>query len=167
MTATKNSPKKEPKSEANMEPSGFLVKLKKVCKKCSPASIAVYFRNARRLYRLIKEDATEPPASKGWLSNPKLFTEYRKLPLKVRRHLSVAGVKASQALGVKPEKWQVEMLSDAAKYEQQRNKNEISDLERRKWPKDGVKSLKKASSEQLKRIRFLVKEKPSLATLYK
>ena len=122
---TKSSPKKDTKSEANTAPSGFLAKLKKVCKKCSPASIAVYFRNARRLYRLIAEDATEPPVSKGWLTNPKLFTEYRKLPLNVRRHLSVAGVKASQALGVKPEKWQVEMLSDAAKYQQRRDKKEI------------------------------------------
>lgn len=164
---TKTSPKKEEKSSANTGHADFLTKLKKVCKKCSAASIAVYLRNVKRLYRLINKDAKEIPTSKAWLSNPKLFTAYKKLALKVRRHLSVAAVKSSQALGVKPEKWQVEMLKDAAEYERQRNKNELSPEERKKWPKQGVKSLRKASSEQLKRIRFLLKEKPSLAILYK
>ena len=124
-------------------------------------------RSIRRLYRLIKPDSIEIPVTTSWLSNTALFTAYRKLPLKSRRHLSVGAVKACQALSVKPEKWQVEMLKDASLHEQQRNKNELSDTERAKWPKHGIKSLKQASSEQLKRIRFLLKEKPSLATLYK
>lgn len=165
--ATKNSPKKEEKSEQNTEPVVFLKKLKTVCSKCSQASIAVYMRNIRRLYRLINKDATVIPVSKGWLSNPKLFTAYNKLPLKSRRHISIAAVKACQALGAKPEKWQVEMLKDASAYERLRGKNEMSPVERAKWPKDGVKSLRKASSEQLKRIRFILKEEPSLSTLYK
>ena len=162
-----SSPKKKEKSEAGTAPAGFLAKLKKSCKNCSAASIAVYFRNARRLYKLINKDATEPPVSKGWLANPKMFAAYRKLPLKARRHISIAAVKACKALGVKPEKWQVEMLKDASLYERQRNKNEITEEERAKWPKHGIKSLKRASSEQLKRIRFLLKEKPSMSTLYK
>ena len=52
----------------------------------------------------------------AWLKKKETFDKYSKLPLKTRRHLSVAAVKASHAYGIKPEKWETAMYKDASKY---------------------------------------------------
>ena len=51
----------------------FLGKLKKVCTKCSAASIKVYERNVRRLYNLTNtdEEKKEVPVTGKWLSEQK------------------------------------------------------------------------------------------------
>jgi hypothetical protein len=59
------------------------------------------------------------------------------------------------------------MLEDASKHEAHRSKNQMSETEKRLWPKGGYKAIKKASSELLKRIKHGLKEEPSLANLYK
>ena len=96
-----------------------------------------------------------------------LFEKYEKLPLKTKRHLSVAAVKAVKALGTKSEKWEKNMYQDALKYQTQRNKNVKSDTEKSLWPKKGYAAVLSASREQWKRIKHIVANEPTLSGLYK
>ena len=61
--------------------SSFLSKLKSTCENCKPASILVYFRNVKRLYRLI-EDEGEIPVTGTWLGGKELLEKYKKLEAK-------------------------------------------------------------------------------------
>jgi hypothetical protein len=144
----------------------FLKKLKAICKNCTKESILVYFRNVKRLYKLIDDDG-EIPATGAWLSKKILFEKYEKLPLKTKRHLSVAAVKAVKALGQKSDKWEKNMYQDALKYQSLRNKNQKSENEKALWPKKGYKSVKLAAAEQWKRIKHTIKNEPTLSGLYK
>ena len=58
------------------------------------------------------------------------------------------------------------MFRDQSEYTAQRNKNERSESEIKKWPKHGFKAVKKAAREQRKRITYLLKEDPSLKNMY-
>ena len=128
----------------------------------------VYFRNARRLYRLIDEDG-DIPNTGDWLGKKSLIEKYKKLPLHIRRHLSVAAVKSSKAYKRNTDAWSVKMYKDANAYERQRSKNKRSEKETKAWPKGGFKAVKKAAAEQWKRVKVLLQRdtKPNLATLYK
>jgi hypothetical protein len=159
----KNEEKKE--SSTDKKHSGFLGKLKAKCKNCTSGSIKVYMRNIRRLFRLTEEGPV--PLTHTWLKKKETFDKYSKLPLKTRRHLSVAAVKASQAYGIKPEKWETSMYKDASKYQVERNKNKKSDTEKALWPKKGYAALKDAAKEQWKRIKHVLADEPSLPALYK
>ena len=146
----------------------FLSKLKGVCENCTKQTVLVYFRNVRRLYRLVESDKDkEVPLSGDWLGKKELFEKYAKQPLKVRRHLSSAAVKASKAYKKNSEKWEVKMYKDASLYERQRSKNKRSDKEKEAWPKGGMASIRRASREQWKRVKVLLHEEPNLKVLYK
>jgi len=147
------------------EESKFLKKLKATCKKCTPASIKVYTRSIKRLYNL--EFEGEVPATGSWLNNKKLVKKYEDLALNIRRHLSVAGLKACLAYKTKDDAWRIRMMSDSMKYSNQREKNEKSEKEEKLWPKGGYAAIKKASSELLKRIKHQLKEEPNLAIMYR
>ena len=162
----KRTKKKEDAKEKKKKPSGFVSKLRAKCKNCTSETIKVYSRNARRLYRLTNEEG-EVPSTSAWLKEKKLFEAYKKLPLKTRRHLSVAAVKVQQAVGGDGDRWQLAMLKDAHQYQLQRSKNQKSDVEKERWPKGGYLAVKKASQEQLKRIRHIISEKPTLSGLYR
>jgi len=155
---TPKAAKVDPKTE------GFEKKLRKKCPKCSDASIKVYLRNAKRLWKLVGEG--EIPANGAWLSNEKLFSKFKGLTAAQKRSLSVAGVKASQAYGLNVERWNTLMYKTQNQYIETRNKNVKSDVEKEKWPKGGFASLKKAAVEMKKRIRHVIRDKPTLQGLY-
>lgn len=128
----------------------------------------VYWRNIKRLYRLT-HDNDEVPLNAKWLASDALFAKYKKLPLKQRRHLSVAGIKVLQVLGVKNDesRWRIAMLEDANNHQVERAKNKKTKKEANDWPKGGLKSISKASKEVLKRLKHKLAEEPNVATLYK
>ena len=59
------------------------------------------------------------------------------------------------------------MYKSQSEYTDQRNKNEKSDKEKNIWPKDGFKSIKKAATEQKRRIRHILKDDPTISGLYR
>ena len=160
---TKAVPKKEEK-DTEKDGNGFLKKLKSKCTNCSPASIKVYVAAIKRLHRLVGDGNI--PATGAWLNKKELMEKYDRLPLSKRRHLSLAAVKAGQAYGHKEDKWNTKMFRDQSQYTAQRNKNERSDIEIKKWPKQGFRAVKKAAREQRKRITFQLREEPSLKNMY-
>ena len=168
MTKKTSKEGKEDSKSTDKSPSKFLTKLKNTCKNCAKASIQVYFRNTRRLFRLINEDGPIPDTG-DWLGKKILMEKYKKLPLNIRRHLSTAAVKACKAYKRSPDKWSVEMYKAANQYERKRNENKRTDKESKAWPKGGIKAVKRASKEQWKRVKVLLKSdaEPNLKTLYK
>ena len=120
----------------------------------------MYFRNVRRLHRLTDE-TNAIPTSAGWLSKEELMTKFKKLPLTQRRTLSVAAVKAGQVYGKNNEKWVSQMYKSQSEYTDQRDKNEKTDKEKKLWPKGGFASIKKAATEQKRRIRHVLTGEPS------
>ena len=147
--------------------AGFLKLLKAVCTKCKKSSLLVYHQNIKRLYRLIKPDATEVPTTKTWLNSDALWKKYKAKPVNIRRHLALAGVKASQAFKMKPEnKWFADMIKTQSEYQKQRDKNEPSEKEKKLIPKNGLKAIKKAAVELKKRIKFVLQKEPTKSGLY-
>ena len=144
----------------------FLSKLEKVCKKCSNATKKVYMQNIRRLYRFVDEQGEIPSDSK-WLEDDRVIKKYKALPFNIRRSLSVAGLKASQAYAIDTSKWYKRMLADQELYRQNRMKNKRTDSENEKMLEGGTKELKKISSEYKRQINRVLKEPPNLKTLYK
>jgi len=153
------------------KPNAFLKKLKLSCKNCSEASIKVYLRNISRLFNLGKETKEEIPMNGNWLKRESVHKKYMTIDVNKRRHLSIAAVKACQAYNFQDKpvgnRWQLAMLSDASKYSAQRAKNKKSDTEEKLWPAGGYGSVKKASSELLKRLKHQLKEEPNVKTLYR
>ena len=151
--------------------SPFYKKLKSKCKNCTENSTKVYLRNITRLFNLSNDKVKELPVTGGWLKKKELFEAYNKIPVNKRRHLSIAAVKAVQALDLEDDavgkKWKLAMLEDANKYQAHRQKNQKSETEEKLWPKGGYLAIKKASSELLKRIKHFIKDKPTLANLYR
>ena len=144
----------------------MLAKLRLVCKKCSDESIKVYFRNIKRLYKLISDG--DVPDSAAWLKKDELINKYKKLTLPQRRHLSISAVKIAQAYKNEAlaDKWSVFMYKDSAEYNQKRSLNKITDDEKKRWPTGGYPRLKKASTEFKRRIAKVFRTEPSLKNLY-
>ena len=145
-------------------------KLKKVCKKCTVDTIKTYVRNVKRLYKLTHDD-TEVALNSKWL-NDSLLKKLKEQPLNVRRHLSIAAVKFAKAIKAKEsiiDRFSEQMVSDANKYKENRKKNEWSEKELKSKPKGGMKAIKKASTEIMKKVRRLMnnEKEPNLKTLYK
>ena len=164
MTTTSNKDKED--GSKGKTPENFIKKLKSVCTNCTTASMMVYFRNIRRLYRLI-EPEKDIPLTGNWLGKKELIEKYKKQPLNVRRHLATAAVKASKAYKRNSDKWEVLMYKAASQYERQRGKNKRTEKEKAAWPKGGLKAVKKASTEMWKRVKLLLSKEPNLKTLYK
>ena len=150
------------------KPSKFLTKLKSACQNCTKETVMVYFRNVRRLFQLIENDKNIP-ATGDWLNKKNLKEKFKKLPLKVRRHLSVAAVKAAGVYKQNADAWRVQMYKDASAYERRRGQNQRTDKESKAWPKGGFSAVKRASTEQWKRVKVLLRQddEPNLKTLYK
>ena len=125
--------------------------LKKACKHCKPQSIKKYERDISRLFKLL--DLEKLPEKGTWLKSEKLFKKYKALPLNKRRALSVGALKASQAYGVKNEKWLAAMVADVNEYKAQRGKQKLTDAEKSKIPDQGFKALKKISTEFKRSIK--------------
>ena len=79
MTTTSKKDKEEDGSKGKT-PENFIKKLKSVCTNCTTASMMVYFRNIRRLYRLIEEEK-DITLTGDWLGKTQLIEKYKK-PLK-------------------------------------------------------------------------------------
>jgi hypothetical protein len=144
----------------------FLGKLKKNCTRCTPQTIKVYIRNIKRMHALISDEEGIPETG-GWLNSTKLFEKFKKLPLNQRRPLSVAAVKAGKTYKTNLQKWETLMYKAQSEYNSQRNKNLKSETEKKKWPKGGFTSIKKAALEQKRRLRHILKSEPTLKGMYK
>ena len=94
------------------------------------------------------------------------MTKFKKLPLSQRRTLSVAAVKAGQVYGKAQEQWVSQMYKSQSEYTDQRNKNLKTDKEKKLWPKGGFSAIKKAATEQKRRIRHVLEEEPSFEGLF-
>lgn len=119
----------------------------------------------KRLRRLTSDEEAIPVAG-GWLNKSELMNKFKKLDLSKRRTLSVAAVKAAKVYKQPAEKWEKEMFKSQSEYTNQRNKNEKSETEKKLWPKGGFKAIKKAATEQKKRIRHILKDEPTKSGLY-
>ena len=145
-------------------------KLKKVCESCTTETIKTYTRNVKRAFRLTHEN-DEVSLNAKWV-NDALLKKLKALPLNVRRHLSIATVKFLKAVKAKEvllEKFTKQMIDDANKYKAQRKKNEWSEKELKHRPKGGMKDIKKASTEILRKVKRVIanEKEPSLKNLYK
>ena len=126
--------------------------MKKACKNCQPLTIKKYVRDVQRLYELDNE-GDFPRNKSSWLEKDSLFKKYKAIPLNKRRALSVAGVKGSQAYGVKNPKWDKALSDDVVAYKKERGKHKLSDSEKAKIPSGGFEALKKISTEFKRNIK--------------
>ena len=95
-----------------------------------------------------------------------MFKKYKALPLNKRRALSVAGVKAGQSYSLKENKtWYKAMISDVDLYKKQRSLQNKSEEEKKNWPSEGVKVLKKIATEMKREIRRAL-QAPTVESLY-
>jgi hypothetical protein len=113
-----------------------------------------YQRDIKRLYNLIHDG--DIPDDGKWVNTEKLIKKYKSMPLNVRRALSVAGVKATQAYDISKEKWSKLMFQDVVDYKKERSKQKLSDAEKEKIPAGGFKALKKISTEFKRSIRHIL-----------
>ena len=140
--------------------------LKKVCQKCTPATVQKYRRDILRLLRLGNPKAVKIPETSAWLQEASLFKKYQAIPLNKRRALSVAAVKAGQGYSLKDnKKWYDAMISDVQAYKEQRGLQLKSEDEKKHWPKEGIKVLKKIASEFKRSIRLAL-QTPNVESLY-
>lgn len=145
-------------------------KLKTVCSKCTKDTIKTYERNVKRLYKLTHTN-NEVSLNSKWV-NDTLLKKLKDQPLNVRRHLSIAAVKFLKAIKAKEgliKKYSEQMFSDANKYKANRSKNEWSEKELKNKPKGGMKDIKKATTEIMRKVRRIInnEDEPTLKTLYK
>ena len=109
------------------------------CKTCTNSSIQTYYYNIKALAKMAGYD--EPPKHGRWI-NKALLAKIRKLPLMKFKNLTIAGMKALNAYGLKKnETWAKAMSSATDRYNKQRNKQERTPKEARNWPKGGYKAL--------------------------
>ena len=146
--------------------------LKKVCTKCSDASLRVYSTNIRRLFKIYSGTAiktlAELPKNSKWLMSDKLHKKYKAFPNTVRRNLSSSGFIATKLYGLKAENsWNLRMIKDAKEYEDHRSKNIKSAYEEKHIPKGGLDEIKKAFKAYKQQIKSIFQKKPTLQNLYK
>ena len=140
--------------------------LKKVCQACKPATVQKYRRDILRLLRLGNPKAEKIPETSSWLTQASLFKKYKAIPLNKRRALSVGAVKAGQGYSMKDnKKWYDAMISDVQAYKEQRGLQLKSEAEKKHWPKEGIKVLKKIASEFKRSIRLAL-QTPNVESLY-
>lgn len=165
MTQTAKGKETSKGEKEAVKDGAFLERLKKKCLSCTENSIKVYLRSIRRLHLLVGEGPI--PETGAWLTKEPLMTAFRKLPLTQRRSLSVAAVKAGHVYGKPPEKWNTEMFKAQSLYTNQRSKNLKTDKEKELWPKGGFSAIRKAATEQRRRIRHVLGAPPTLGGLYR
>ena len=141
----------------------FLSLLKKTCKNCTKSTLKTYLTNIRRLYRLQFEG--DVPMNAKWLASDALFKKYRNQPLKVRRHLGTAAIKAYASYEKDPKKYYKHFIDDQNAYTAQRAKHEKTPDEIKKWT--STKDLKKATRQLKQRLKHILEAPPSLKNMYR
>ena len=111
----------------------FKEKLKKVSPNVKEGSLRLYLQNVRRLYRIGGGEG-ELPDTGSWLGKETLWAKLRKIPVNVRRHISLAGLKAAYAYKINEKltkKWYGQMVRDSSTYQTKRSENKASDAEKK------------------------------------
>jgi len=138
--------------------------LKKKLPKSKENTLKIYVRALKRLFRLENQDK-EVPASYAWLDQKSLRSKYEKLPVNIRRHLSSAA-----HIYTKNHKgntyWEKRMFEDQDGYRNIRKENKKSKKEQELWIDEGLKKLKRASTEFKRQIAHKLRRPPSIPNLW-
>ena len=135
--------------------------MKKVCTNCTEGTVDVYVRNLYRLANLAgKQDV---PKTSKWLASKALRDKFAKQPLKIRRMLSVAAVKAMKMYGEETSgDWGEKMSKATEQYEKDRDARHKTKREKERWPTKGYDSLKDVVKNLKKQYTGLISKKTEL-----
>ena len=136
--------------------------LQKSCTTCTRSSVQTYYYNIKALAKIAGYD--EPPKNGRWV-NGQLLAKVRKLPLMKFKNMTIAGVKALGAYGMKNEEWAKAMSKATERYNKQRNKQKRTPSEAKNWPEGGYKALGKLADELYGEVQTLFKKAPAAVTL--
>ena len=141
--------------------------MKKVCTNCTEGTISVYVRNLYRLAALAGHK--EIPKGAKWLASKSLFTKFGKQPLKIRRMLSIAGVKAMKMYGQENSgQWGTQLAKSTEQYEKERDERHKTKREKERWPSKGYDALKDVAKKLKKEVStLLTKKQLSIKELYR
>ena len=112
--------------------------LQKTCPTCTKSSVQTYYYNIKALAKIAGYDM--PPKHGRWV-NKQLLAKIRRLPLMTFKNMTIAGIKALGAYGMKNEQWAKAMSDATERYSKQRNKQERTPREARNWPEGGLQSI--------------------------
>ena len=76
--------------------------LKKTCPTCTQSSLVTYYYNIKALAKMAGYE--EPPKHGRWITKA-LLAKIRKLPLMKFKNMTIAGIKALNAYGLKNQEW--------------------------------------------------------------
>ena len=136
--------------------------LKKTCPTCTKSSLVTYYYNIKALAKLAGFE--EPPKHGRWI-NKSLLAKIRKLPLMKFKNMTIAGIKAINAYGLKNEEWATAMSKSTERYNKERNKQVRTPREAKNWPDGGYKALSKLATEMGLEVQDLFKKAPAKVTL--
>ena len=136
--------------------------LQKTCPTCTKSSVQTYYYNIKALAKIAGYDM--PPKHGRWV-NKQLLAKIRRLPLMTFKNMTIAGIKALGAYGMKNEQWAKAMSDATERYSKQRNKQERTPREARNWPEGGYKALGKLADELHGEVQTLFKKAPAAVTL--
>ncbi len=136
--------------------------LQKTCTTCTESSIQTYYYNIKALAKMAGYD--DVPKHGRWI-NKALLAKIRKLPLMKFKNLTIAGMKAINAYGLKKnDTWAMAMSSATDRYTKQRNKQERTPKEARNWPTGGYKALSTLAKQLHGEVLALFKKAPAAVT---
>ena len=95
--------------------------LKKTCPQCTASSVQTYYYNIKALAKMAGYD--EAPKHGRWI-NKSLLGKIRKLPLMKFKNMTIAGIKALNAYGIKNEEWAKAMRKSTERYNKERDKQQ-------------------------------------------
>ena len=132
--------------------------LQKVCTKCTASSLQTYFYNIKALAKIAGLDTV--PTHGKWI-NKALLAKIRKLPLMKFKNMTIAGMKACAAYGIKRDEWALAMSEATERYAKQRNTQKRTDREARNWPSGGYKALAALALELHREVKHLFERAPA------
>jgi len=132
--------------------------LQKTCPTCTKSSIETYYYNIKALSKIAGYD--EPPKHGRWI-NKQLLAKIRKLKLMKFKNMTIAGIKALGAYGLKNEEWAKAMSKATERYNVQRNKQQRTERETKNWPSGGYKDLAKLADKLHGEVASLFKKAPA------
>ena len=136
--------------------------LQKTCPTCTASSVQTYYYNIKALAKMAGYE--EPPKHGRWI-NKSLLGKIRKLPLMKFKNMTIAGIKALNAYGIKNEEWAKAMRKSTERYNKERDKQKRTPKEARNWPDGGYKALAKLAGEMRGEVAPLFKKAPAAVTL--
>ena len=136
--------------------------LQKSCTTCTKSSIRTYYYNIKALAKLAGYD--DPPKHGRWIDK-RLLAKIRKLPLMKFKNMTIAGIKALNAYGLKNQIWADAMSKATVRYNKERDKQKRTPKEQRNWPDGGYKALGKLAGELYGEVQDLFKKAPAAVTL--